>query len=419
MLLPCLLYLIAGLACLFVPARFADGFLVVMGLVSLASAVPFAVHAVQWKRSLDALAALLTLALGILCLCFRSRGADLIAMIYSLYLAAIGVVFLIQAVLDHFPASKTWIGLAYLGVGLWLLFFHRQDARFVMFVIGAWLLLQAWQNAEELFFFSSPYDARYWSFRHWAALPAFIVGILPSFIIGYIQDRKLRGEPVDFDARKNDQEVNLRIWIHTGTYGPRLYGHMTFSRDDLMYSYGDYDVPAEKLFGTIGPGIFFTVNAEVYANNCCIVEHSPLFEYGLHITPEQEQKFDQMSADIFRNTVPWLCPMEQAMDQGKPVTLPEYESMYANRLWYRTACKFRKYDQGPWKWYALLGDNCSNFAAAKLNEIGLDLPISHGVVSPGEFYEVLETAFEDPDSCVITRSYHTAKVPASLFRVPD
>lgn len=251
------------------------------------------------------------------------------------------------------------------------------------------------------------------------ALPAFFIGIFPSFVIGRIQDEGMKHRAVDFDGRKNDSEVNLRIWIHTGTYGPRLYGHMTFSRNNVMYSYGDYDVPAEKLFGTIGPGIFFTVNAEIYANNCCIVEHSPLFEYGLHLTDAQLQAFDRMSGGIFAQTVPWVCPMEAAHEAGWPVSLQTCGKMYANRLWFRTGCRFRMYTRGPWKWYALLGNNCSNFAAAKLNEIGLHLPVSHGVVSPGEFYEVMETLFDDPDSCVITRSYHTVDIPASLFDVPD
>lgn len=111
--------------------------------------------------------------------------------------------------------------------------------------------------------------------------------------------------------------------------------------------------------------------------------------------------------------------MEAAHEAGRPVSLQTCGKMYANRLWFRTGCRFRMYTRGPWKWYALLGNNCSNFAAAKLNEIGLHLPVSHGVVSPGEFYEVMETLFDDPDSCVITRSYHTVDIPASLFDVPD
>ena len=223
-MLPCLLYLICGLGCLLVPARFADAFILTAGMVSLLSSIPFFVHAFQWHRRLDLVAALLTAALGLLCVFMRCQGAFLIGVLYSVYLLAIGLVFLIQAVLDRFSGSRLWIGLGYLLAGGLLLAFRHDDPRFVMEIIGAYLLLQAWQNLEELFCFSNPYDAKYWSMRHWMALPAFFIGIFPSFVIGRIQDAGMKHRAVDFDGRKNDSEVNLRIWIHTGTYGPRQIG---------------------------------------------------------------------------------------------------------------------------------------------------------------------------------------------------
>lgn len=164
--LPCLLYLICGLGCLLVPARFADAFILTAGMVSLLSSIPFFVHAFQWHRRLDLVAALLTAALGLLCVFMRCQGAFLIGVLYSMYLLAIGLVFLIQAILDRFSGSRLWIGLGYLLAGGLLLVFRHDDPRFVMEIIGAYLLLQAWQNLEELFCFSNPYDAKYWSMRH-------------------------------------------------------------------------------------------------------------------------------------------------------------------------------------------------------------------------------------------------------------
>lgn len=413
--IPFLLFLILGLGCWFVPVRFADIVVAGAGVTALLSAFPFLFHAFSRKRPLDGAAGVVCIAFGLVCMTHAERGMELVARIYEVYITLIGLVLMLQWVLDRFHDRKGLLGLVYTVCGVALLLFHRTDGRFVLFVLGAYCLLQALQEAFEQLYFSSRYDALWWSFKYWSCLPACIAAILPSFVMGWLQDRKLKGDHTDFDAVKNDLPVNLRVWIHTGTYGARLYGHMTFSRNDIMYSYGDYDVPAEKLFGTIGPGIFFTVNAENYANNCCIVEHSPLFEYGIHLTPAQEEKFAKMSDEIFAQTVPWQCPMQAAMAQGKKVSLAQYGKMYANRLWYRTHCAFRRYTSGPWKWYALLGNNCSNFAAAKLNEIGLHLPVSHGIVSPGEFYVVMETAFRDPDSNVVSRSWHSAEVPSTLF----
>ena len=407
------LYVLAGLACLYIPNISADVLMVVTGVLAALSAIPFIIHGIKHRHELDYAAAVLCVIVAGLCFAHQTLGQQFIGLLYVLYLLVNGIIFGIQAVLDRGRPSELVPAIAYIGLAVFF-FFNRLD---VKYVLGVWFIMQGLQCLWEDLCFTNPYDAKYWSFRGWMNLPSFIVSILPAFIIGHLQDARMKKEATHFDARKNDKPVNFRIWIHSGTYGARLYGHMTFSYDDVMYSYGDYDVPAEKLFGTVGPGIFFTVNSPLYANNCCVIEHSPLFEYGLHLSEEQLKKFEKMSRQIFSNTTPWQCPMEKAESEGDTVTLAEYGKMYANRLWYRTSCQFRKYTSGQWKWYSLLGNNCSNFAAAKLNEIGLNLPISTGVVSPGEYYEVMETLFKDPDSCVITRSWHSADVPETLFTV--
>lgn len=74
LLLPCLLYLMAGLCCLLIPARFADGFILAAGILSLLSSLPFLLHGLQWHRGLDLLAAMLTLALGLLCMLHEKQG---------------------------------------------------------------------------------------------------------------------------------------------------------------------------------------------------------------------------------------------------------------------------------------------------------------------------------------------------------
>lgn len=418
-LLPALLFFMTGICCFLIPEKFSDAFVLGAGVISFLSCLPFLIHGIKWKRSMDLIGAAACLIFSLVCFFNFHTGYYLIAGVYGFYLLAIGIVFLIQWYLEHFKASLGVLGFLYFITGAFILIFNKEDFKIVQYVIGAYCFLQAFQLIEEYYCFTNPYDVRYFSFRHWACLPAFVVGVLPSFVISYLQDRRLKKEPTHFDGVKNDKPVNLRIWVHTGTYSFRLYGHMTFSRDDLMYSYGDYDVAQEKLFKTIGPGIFFNVNSEVYINNCCIVEQCPVFEYGIHLTKEQEEKFVKMAQEIHKNTIPWMCPMEEAIVKNGEAQFKNFESDYASRLWYRTDAKFRKYTKGPWAWYTLLGNNCSNFAAAKLNEIGLNLPVSIGIVSPGEFFDVLETAYRDPNSNVISRSWHSAVIPSTLFPTGD
>lgn len=420
----CLLFLILGLLVLLFPVRTGDLFMILAGLFAAASSIPFLIHCFTRKRYLDGVAGLGCLLFALICFLFRSNGARLVCYLLAFYLGVIGGIYVIQAFLSFKASSKDTIGEVFLAVlyvlaSAMIAACRTWDVRLVQAVIGFYLLIQAVQILLEMFFWRSPYSARHYTLRNWACLPAFIVGILPSFFIGALADRRLRGKQTHFDQVKNDKPVNFRIWIHSGTYGARLYGHMTFSRNGIMYSYGDYDIGAEKLFHMIGPGIFFTVPEEIYANNCCVVEHSPLFEYGLHLSEKQLAEFDRDMQDVIENTTPWLCPMQQEFSETKKLNFERWKSYYACRLWFRTGCKFRKYHKGEWAWYSLLGNNCSNWAAAKLNLLGLDMPISHGIVSPGEYFEYFETLFQDPDSVVVRKSWHSREVPSTLFEALD
>lgn len=409
-ILPGLTYILAGLLFLWIPADFEMGAERIAGILCLCSSLLFLYWALRKRHLPDLLAFAADFLLGLL---FLFSGPYLFTVIYSIYLCAIGIIYLIQWILDHYPAAEGVPGFLYLAAGAYFLMVPQTTG----IVFGTYLLILGLQNWLEDFLFSSKASARYWTVRNFVSLPCFLVGVLPAFLISRLQDQALKQKPVHYSEKKNDLPVNLRVFIHTGTRGRTLYGHMTFACDDIMYSYGDYNTPAEKLFKTIGPGIFFTVNSPLYCNNCCVIENSPLFEYGLHLDEKQLQAFEPMRNEIFASTTPWQCPLETLPVREQKSQFPHYESMYANRLWYRTRCDFREYTEGRWHWYTLLGNNCSNWSASKLNRLGLNLPIQKSIVSPGEYYEVFEAMFRDPDSCVVSRAWHDAKVPSTLYTI--
>lgn len=408
--LPGLLYLLAGIVFLCIPNRVELGIEKIIGCICLISSLPFLWHGVTQRHSMSLIAFLLDFIFGIVC--FVS-GPDLISLLYTIYLCGIGVIYLIQWVLDQYNWVEGVPGFLYLLAGIYFLIWPK----YVGLVFGVYLILQGVQSLVEALVFSSKLSSRYWSINHWISLPCFIVGVIPSFIVGYLQNEAMKNKDVHYDARKNDLPANVQVYIHTGTHGSTVYGHMTFAANGVMYSYGDYDVADEKLFKTIGPGIFFTADANLYSNNCCVIERSPLFEYGLHLSNDQLEKLQEVMEEVVKDTTPWQCDLAKLSPAEQQKQFPQYEKIYANRLWYRTRCKYRMYTKGKWHWYTLLGNNCSNWSASKLNEIGLNLPIQKSIVSPGEYYEVFETMFRDPDSCVVSRSWHSVDDPKTLFEV--
>ncbi len=415
-----LLFLFLSLACLFYPSSTAMVLIRMTALIGLASGLLFFFDAFHKKRSLDLVASIVCLLYFGWALLWWKRDADILRTLFIVYYAIIAAVFYIQTILDLKDHSSDW------KAELLLAFFYTCFVVFssyrlatISHLLALYFFIQACQMGLELYFFSSPYNARYYSFRDWIMLPAWFVSVFPSFVMGHLVEKKMHDENTHFDAKKSEDKPDLIVWIHTGEYGTTLYGHMTFSRDSIMYSYGDYDVAKMKWFKTMGPGIFFSVNDQIYANNCCIVEHCPLFAYGIKLTDEQKQKFEAMKDSILSQTIRWHCPMQEAYFKTGHASLADFEKDYASRLWDRTCAIFRMYTKGQWAWYSLLGNNCSNYSSAMLNEIGLHIPVSKGIVSPGEFFEYFEQAYQDPDSCVISKSWHSAKVPSTLFDTID
>lgn len=415
-----LLFLFLSLACLFYPYNTAMVLIRMTALIGLASGLLFFFDAFRKKRSLDLVASIVCLLYFGWALLWWKRDADILRTLFIVYYAIIAAVFYIQTILDLKDHSSNW------KAELLLAFFYTCFVVFssyrlatISHLLALYFFIQACQMGLELYFFSSPYNARYYSFRDWIMLPAWFVSVFPSFVMGHLVEKKMHDENTHFDAKKSEDKPDLIVWIHTGEYGTTLYGHMTFSRDSIMYSYGDYDVAKMKWFKTMGPGIFFSVNDQIYANNCCIVEHCPLFAYGIKLTDEQKQKFEAMKDSILSQTIRWHCPMQEAYFKTGHASLADFEKDYASRLWDRTCAIFRMYTKGQWAWYSLLGNNCSNYSSAMLNEIGLHIPVSKGIVSPGEFFEYFEQAYQDPDSCVISKSWHSAKVPSTLFDTID
>ncbi|WP_305204505.1 hypothetical protein [Dubosiella newyorkensis] len=415
-----LLFLFLSLACLFYPSSTAMVLIRMTALIGLASGLLFFFDAFHKKRSLDLVASIVCLLYFGWALLWWKRDADILRTLFIVYYAIIAAVFYIQTILDLKDHSSNW------KAELLLAFFYTCFVVFssyrlatISHLLALYFFIQACQMGLELYFFSSPYNARYYSFRDWIMLPAWFVSVFPSFVMGHLVEKKMHDENTHFDAKKSEDKPDLIVWIHTGEYGTTLYGHMTFSRDSIMYSYGDYDLAKMKWFKTMGPGIFFSVNDQIYANNCCIVEHCPLFAYGIKLTDEQKQKFEAMKDSILSQTIRWHCPMQEAYFKTGHASLADFEKDYASRLWDRTCAIFRMYTKGQWAWYSLLGNNCSNYSSAMLNEIGLHIPVSKGIVSPGEFFEYFEQAYQDPDSCVISKSWHSAKVPSTLFDTID
>lgn len=411
-------FLVLGFGCIFFPRLYVDLFFyLVAGALSISAALMWYEVFVHPQGMSILRAIVCTAAAGILWF-HRIEPHTLIIDLFAFYMlfnaACKGVQFILD-IRDH--TKNEWSHgletILYLGVCL-TAFAMRMSSRYILMrLLGVYILIQAIQNIIQLYFFNHPSSSRSYTFSRWTALPVYFVSVLPSIILRIMLKKKMNGKPVVMDERKNDEEVNLRVFIHTGLENEHVFGHMTFSYEGIMISYGNYDKEEEKFFRTVGPGIFFSVPADIYVNNCCIYEGSTLFEYGIHLNDEQEARLRSLLTDVFAHTYRWYSPIEQ--DPNGRLNFNKYESDYASRLSYRTGAKFRKFYGSKWKTYWVLGDNCSLFAEDLLSRIGAGITKKSGIVTPGEYFEFFEEKYADPKSNVITRSWHSSEVPETLY----
>lgn len=414
-----ILFLILGIGCFLFPIRNADVFFYLCALLMTLSCTVLVYEAVKAKRGqLWLLAAVCGAAAGFLWF-HRQYSSTLIGVVFSFYILFNFAVETVQTILDFADkVEDRWehllMSIAYLILFVISVSLRRKDIRYIMYYFGAYLLIQALQCFYELYMNHHPHSSRTYSMNRWVALPVYFVSLLPYFIVRSLEKQavKTQQNPV-YDEHKNDEPVNLRVFIHTGLSGTHMVGHMTFSYKGVMFSYGNYDRSSEKLFRTIGPGIVFTCPADIYVNNCCIYEKSILFEFGLHLEEKQEAILNKLLEDTFAQTYRWYSEIEKEKQGWRDHAALEED--YACRLHYRTGAKFRKFRSGQWKTYWVMGDNCSLFAEDILSAVGCEIVHKNGIVTPGEYFEFFAEAYADPDSNVVYRSWHSASVPSTLY----
>lgn len=337
---------------------------------------------------------------------------------FGIYMLFCAICYFLQAYADGMSnwkdPSSLLFGCAYLALALFLFLARHHDSRMLQVVVGWYLVFQ---GLELLLVHSVSRHRRSLGYRvlnHMTSLPVAFVTFLPFMVLETMEKRIRTSGSISYDRKKTDAEPDLMVYIHTGTEGVHAVGHMTFCFEGLMYSYGNYAKKEEKLAGTLGPAVFFTVLPEVYINNSCIYEGTTLYGFGLILTDRQKDTLRNTLGDMMNSMVRWACPLQQ--DPQGWQHPEQWFTDYASRLFWRTGCKFWQFTRGQWKTYWVMGTNCSLFAETILTAAGCRIPRKKGIVSPGEYFQYFQELFADPDSQVISRQWHTASVPATLYR---
>lgn len=240
------------------------------------------------------------------------------------------------------------------------------------------------------------------------SLPIVLVALVPAGVLSKINDYLAGHQEADvnevFNQTKNpNATAEIEVLVHTsdkkGLFG--AIGHVDIAYNGRVYSYGNYDVLSERLFGSVGDGILFSVPKEEYVKMCLNEEAKTLFAYGLDLTVEQQKSFEDELQHLMSLTVPFV-PSNKPIVEKDGVKKP----MYLSHLKTDLGADVYKFTTSKFKTYFVLSTNCVLLADTLLGKTGTDVVSVKGFIAPGTYQEYLDREYERPYSNVITRKVY-------------
>lgn len=350
---------------------------------------------------------LMALAFGIVLMFNRLLPEWIIRVVFGLYCFGVGSAMFIQILISRRDGNPVKVSLvlfsvAYLILGIVLLGTRMVTTTILIEIFGIYFCMLGIRFTIDLLERSN--QEYHWKRSLHISLPTLLATLMPDFVLSKISQVTSSGNDYPLQAYKRKEPVKLKAMVHIGPEGFQKVGHFTFSWKGIVYSYGNYDTDSERFFSLIGDGVFFTVPSELYLPNIVKYENNTIFEYSIQTTPEQDEQIEQALAELKSRSYRWYSKLERTAFTG----LGELESDYPSRLHYRTGAKFYKIRNGCFKTYWVAGENCVQFADVILGTIGADVLSLRGIVTPGAYFDYLDSEYLKDNSPIIERRIFSA-----------
>ena len=224
------------------------------------------------------------------------------------------------------------------------------------------------------------------------SLPLFLEAFIPFGVL-----KKINKE-IDYylGDDKENRTTNLEIFIHLSDYGFNQFGHTDICFDNYVYSYGNYDKKSRFLKSLIGDGVMFVVPRDKYIKFVNTKGRKTLISFGIDLSKEQETKLRNKLKNIVDESYLWYkgAYYHSSSEKNKD---------YTSKLYNSTKAKFYKFKNGKFKKYFVVGSNCTLFTDSILGSEGINIIKLSGILTPGTYYEFLESAYKYKNSNVVSK----------------
>lgn len=230
-------------------------------------------------------------------------------------------------------------------------------------------------------------------------LPIWMCALAPKKMLNqinrYLQENDEEQPMYD---QKDENPPDMMVYIHATEKGFGMIGHIDFSIDHKVYSYGNYDHESFQMMEAFGDGVMFVAEEEPYLPFCIQHEENTIFAFGLRLKKEQITRVHQELDAMLQHTLPWYPRVVEDPDGEYP--------QFSNQLYLATHATFYKFQKGSLKTYFVLGSNCVRFVDHILGSLGSDILNIRGFVTPGTYLDYLQREYALHQGFVISQGIY-------------
>ncbi|CAM3704175.1 hypothetical protein ERUR111494_07810 [Erysipelothrix urinaevulpis] len=229
--------------------------------------------------------------------------------------------------------------------------------------------------------------------------PVFLAAMIPNFLV-----KRARKEVLEHPENFEDTIIPTRgsyisIYVYAKDEGYNRMGHLDFGYEGKIYSYGAHDQYNRAKTMAYGDGVLIVIKEEDYAQFS--VDHG-----GTVVRFLCELDDDQNEA--MKSTIQRMLDRSHVFDY--PVEKDENKEFHLTHLLdYSEDVEFRKFNDEPFKTYNVFTTNCVLLVEETIQRTGMKLFQMSGVITPGAYYEYLNSLMNTPGSIVVKKDIYFKK----------
>lgn len=388
------------------------------GIFIVANGIHRLIRAYAKHQRLPVFSGVGNIIIGLISVFFPAATLALLSFIFSLYVFLNALVKFIDfgtalknAVPDAF--YDFFSGIFFTVFGIIMLFGTLMGSQGMLIVIGLYCIIYGVGELRLFIREAAPNKAKGIIRRRIRfSLPQVITTFIPLKTLRSYTER-LDSREIDIEKLQNEERYekstdtpDIHVLIHVSADGVGSIGHCDLVLNGTVISYGNYDKASERLFGGIGDGVLFKADFDKYINFCVYHDLQMVFDFGIKLSEKQLAKVRKGIAKLERNITRWKPPYQLAAENSPAADIADFDD-YCSSLWNGTHARFYKFKSGRFKTYFVMSTNCVFLADYILSKAGTDIVKTAGIITPGDYYDYMQSEYALPGGIVITRDIYS------------